>query len=74
MPQETKEQRFRRVAEARVNSILDKLRLLSQTANKNNYNYSDAQVRRIFRALRKATRETEEAFKGVAKRKDRFRL
>ena len=34
---DSKEERFRRLAEQRVNGILDKLRLLGQLANRRNY-------------------------------------
>ena len=52
---ETRDQRFRRLAEQRVNVILDKIRLLGQLANKSNYDYTDAQVEAIFKAIRKTS-------------------
>ena len=50
---ETREEKFRRLAERRVNAIIDKLRLLSHLANKSNYSYTDEQVDAIFKAIQK---------------------
>ena len=43
-PKETKEERFRRVAEARVNKILCMIRLLGNCAGTAVYRYSQDQV------------------------------
>ena len=45
---ETRNERFVRLAEGRVNATLDKLRLLGQLANGRNYAYTDEQVKRNF--------------------------
>ena len=50
-PKETKDERFRRLAEARVNKILDLFRLLGNLSGKANYIYSREQVEQIFTAL-----------------------
>ena len=59
MPDETKEVRFIRVAEGRVNSILDRIRLLKQASNRNNYAYSDAQIQKMFKVIRASLRDAE---------------
>lgn len=48
---ETKKERFRRIAEKRTNVIIDTIRLLGNCSNKNNYDYSDEQVKQIFSAI-----------------------
>lgn len=50
-PKETKEERFRRVAEARVNKILCMIRLLGNCAETAVYRYSQDQVDQIFDTL-----------------------
>ena len=46
MRDQTREERFKRLAEQRVNVILDKLRLLGQLSNRGNYEYTDVPSRR----------------------------
>lgn len=48
---ETKSERFRRVAEARVNKIIRMLRLLGNCAATSVYAYDDSAVEQIFSAL-----------------------
>jgi len=47
MKGETKEQRFKRVAERRVRRVLDSLRSLSQCSNKRMYNWNEEQLKKI---------------------------
>ena len=61
---ETKEERFQRLAEQRVNGILDRLRVLSQLSNKSNYDYTDAQVDAIFKALQRELNATKAKFRN----------
>ena len=71
---ETKNEKFRRLAESRVNSLLDRLRLLGQLSDKKNYDYTDEQVSKIFRAIDSELKDTKSKFqKGSAGRK-RFTL
>ena len=48
---ESKSERFKRIAEARTNRVLEHLRLLSNCANKNNYSYTDNDIKKIFSAI-----------------------
>lgn len=50
---ETKRDRFVRLAEARTNKTIDMIRLLGNLANKNNYEYSETDVQKIFNAIEK---------------------
>ena len=72
--QETREQRFQRLAEQRVNGILDRLRILSQLSNKSNYDYTDAQVDTIFKAIQKELNATRSKFRNGTYDRKRFTL
>lgn len=71
---ETKEERFRRLAEQRVNAILDKLRLLGQLSNKSNYGYTEDQVDAAFRAIQQELNATRTKFRSDARARKRFTL
>ena len=51
VPRESKEVRFRRLAEARVNKIIDMIRLLGNLSSRLNYAYTHDQVDQIFSAI-----------------------
>jgi hypothetical protein len=69
---ETPEERFKRVAEARSNAVLDKLRLLGNCANRQIYSYSEEDINKIFSAINKRVRETKSKFHFS--NKERFKL
>ena len=64
---QSKAEAFRRIAERRTTRVLDSLRLLSQCANRRSYEYTDAQVQKIFREIRSAVRDAEQRFKNSKK-------
>lgn len=69
---ETRFDRFKRLATRRTNAALDKLRLLGNLSNKSNYDYSDEDIRKIFSAIETQIREIKSKFtKG---KKNDFRL
>ena len=49
--EEAKKERFQRVAERRVNRLLEYLRLLGNTSNRSLYVYSDHDVERMFAVI-----------------------
>ena len=51
MENETKREKFVRLAENRTNKILDTLQLLGNCANQNVYEYSKKDVEKIFNAI-----------------------
>lgn len=53
---ETKNERFKRIAENRTNKILDMLDLLGNCSNKSNYDYSEDDVKAIFSAIENAVK------------------
>ena len=74
MVEQTREERFKRLAEKRVNTILDKLRLLGQLSNKSNYEYTDAQVSAIFRAIQREVGATKSKFREGTNGRKHFSL
>ena len=71
---QTKEEKFKRLAELRVNGALDRIRLLGQLSNRGNYDYTEEQVEMIFKALHKALVDTKSKFRESTKDKNRFTL
>ena len=69
----SKEEAFKKIAERRTIRVLDSLRLLGQCSNKRSYEYSEAQVQKIFREIRQAVRDAEQRFK-TSKRDSGFKL
>lgn len=49
--QETKRDKFVRLAEARTNKIIDMIQLLGNCSNKNQYEYTQRDVNKIFSAI-----------------------
>ena len=69
-----KRQRFIRIVEGRVNKILDNLDNLAKCSNQRNYEYSDAEVKKIFREIDRKVKEVKFLFQGKSNSKQRFRL
>ena len=67
-----KQFRFKKVATYRTNQIIKYLDLLSNCSNKNNYEYDQSDVNKIFSAIDDALKETKLKYKS--KRKDHFEL
>ena len=59
---ETKHQKFVRLAEARTNKIIATLRLLGNCSSPAAYEYSKADVAKIFRAIEEATADAKRRF------------
>lgn len=72
MKGETKEQRFKRIAEKRVQRVLDSLRSLSQTSNKRMYQWNDQQMKKIWDAIDGALKQCKESFENTER--EEFRL
>jgi len=62
MKGETKEDRFKRVVQKRVQNVLDSLRRLSQCSNKRMYNWNDEQLQKIWSAIDKELKGCKENF------------
>lgn len=68
-----KRERFEKVAVARTNKILNDLRLLGNCSNKNNYSYTDKDIKKIFTAIENEIKKTKIKFYG-GKKEDKFSL
>lgn len=74
-PKESKNDRFHRLAEARVNKIIDMMRLLGNLSSNLNYAYTHDQVEQIFSALQTELIRTKMRFiKAQKTGKHRFSL
>lgn len=66
--------RFVRIAEGRVNRILEGLDSLGKCSNRSNYEYSEDDVKKIFGEIDKKVRDIKALFQGTSKNKKRFTL
>ena len=64
---ESKEEAFKRLASQRTNAVIYRLRILGHCANQQLYDYSDADVKRIFRAIERELRAVKTKFKNTNK-------
>tara|TARA_B100000315_G_C14498285_1_gene551091 strand:+ start:800 stop:1042 length:243 start_codon:yes stop_codon:yes gene_type:complete len=72
--EETKEQKFKRLAEARVNNALQKIRLIGNLASPV-YSYTPEDIEKIIVALNAGIAEVEEKFQKVLdKHTDKFKF
>ena len=74
MANETKRERFVRIAEARTNKILEMMRLLGNCSSKGNYEYTEEDVKKIFGALERELKNTKNKFLGLDAKEERFTL
>jgi hypothetical protein len=65
---ETPEERFKRVAEARTNAVLNKLRILGNLSDRKRYIYSDKDISKIFSTINRRTREIRTKFDSKKER------
>ncbi len=71
---ENKRDRFVRLAEARTNKTIDMIRLLGNCANKSNYDYTEADVQKIFSTIEKELKSAKMKFSLNESDDDRFKL
>lgn len=70
-----KRKKFVDLAEARVNRAIKDIRLIGNLANKNAYEYSDEDAKKIFRAIQREVESAKSRFTGDGGGKDsEFRL
>ncbi len=68
-PEESKEAKFKRLAEHRVNNALAKIALIGNLSSTSSYEYNVDQVEKILGGLRAAVEEVEKKFqKGLNKK------
>jgi len=64
---ESKKDAFRRLATQRTNNVLDRLRVLGHCANPHLYEYSDEDVKRIFKAIDAELRAVKAKFQNSSR-------
>lgn len=69
---ESKHDRFRRLATQRTGAVLHRLEILGHCANPQLYEYSEEDVRRVFRAIEAEVRAVKAKFTSTSK--SRFSL
>lgn len=62
MGQETKKERFKRLAAQRTNTILLKLKVLGNCSNRSAYDYNEQEINKIFTEIERKVRETKAKF------------
>lgn len=72
MEQESRHERFKRVAAKRTNDILEKIRILSNCSNKSSYEYTEEEINRIFSEIEKKLKLTKAKF--LTGKRERFKL
>ena len=71
---ETKHDKFVRIAEARTNKAAEMIRLLGNCASKSTYDYSEEEVRKIFAYLDKEIKNARNKFNGTESEEGKFSL
>ncbi len=70
MNNEDKRKKFTRLANNRVNVVLDKLRLIGNLSDKRYYEYSDEDVKKIFSSIHSEISSAKNRFQKNRKLKD----
>ena len=65
---ENRQERFKRLATQRTNAVLEKLRLLGNLSNRANYDYSEDDIRKIFKAVDLQLKIVRSKFGGSVKK------
>ena len=69
-----KNDKFIRLAENRVNKVIEGLRLISNLSNRSNYSYSSREVNKIFEAIDTDVKVMKIKFRENLKKDKRFKL
>jgi len=64
MTEDNSGEKFKKIAEARLERAVHTIRLITPLADKNRYEYTDEQVKYIVRTLRESVKSVENAFQG----------
>lgn len=59
---ETKHEKFKRLAENRVNNALKQIELIGNLSNLNNYEYSQEEIKKIIKVLKNSIEIVEKKF------------
>lgn len=67
---EDKHERFLRLAESRTNTVIQKIHLIGNLANRSNYDYNENEVSEIFKAIELEIQRTKKMFEVEFLKKD----
>lgn len=68
---ENKHDKFIRLAESRTNAAIQKIQLISNLANRGNYEYSKEEINELFKALEKEIQIAKKSFESELEKKDK---
>lgn len=71
---ESRREKFKRIAGARTNKILDMVKLLGNCANTGNYEYSEEDVKKIFSAIEAELKNAKVQFSKHSNKNKKFSL
>ena len=71
---ETKREKFVRLAESRMDNTLKNIELLSNLANTSNYEYTQADIDKMIKALKNAVSDLEKSFSHSSNTNKKFKL
>ncbi len=66
---ESKREKFKRIASSRANRVLEDLRLLGNCSNTSSYSYNEEDVKKIFNAIDSEYRKIKLMFEKKRRRK-----
>ncbi len=66
-PDESKAEKFSRLATGRINKVLQGIENIGKLSNRSSYEYTDEQVEKMFTALQTTLDEAKAKFKPAAK-------
>jgi hypothetical protein len=67
--EETRKERFRRVATKRTNNILRQIQILGNCSNKSSYSYTEEDIQKIFSAIDRELKISKAKFSNRSKTK-----
>jgi len=74
MATETKKDKFKRIANLRVNNTLKQIELIGNLSNQSLYEYTSDDLKKILGTLNEKIKEVESRFKKEMNKKNRFSL
>lgn len=72
--EETKHDKFLRVAESRTNKIINMIRLLGNCSSTAIYEYTDDDVKKIFAAIEQELKVCKNKYQNISNKEIKFRL
>ncbi len=70
--EETKHERFKRIAAKRTNELLEKIRILGNCSNRSSYKFTTEEINKIFSEIDKQLKTAKARF--MSGKRERFKL